>query len=192
MLNGIWAGMVLLSVLYAAAAGNLNAVSAAIGDGAQNAAETVFLLLGGICLWSGLMKIAEHAGITDGLARLLRPVLRKLFPEYAGNSAAEEKIAMNIAANMFGMGNAATPSGLAAMDEMQRLSPGKGLTPGMILFTVMNTAAFQFVPSSVVILRGAYGSAQPYDIMPCIWMVSLASLFAAVAACRWMERLWHR
>ena len=138
------------------------------------------------------MKIAESAGIVQRLSKWLGPVIRFLFPEYAGHKAVEEKITLNIAANMFGMGNAATPAGLAAMDEMQKLGDSTSPTKGMILFVVMNTAAFQVIPSSVVTLRSAYGSLNPYDIMPHIWLVSLGSLFASLVMCKVMEKLWSR
>ncbi len=96
---------------------------------------------------------------------------------------------MNIAANMLGMGNAATPLGLAAMDEMQRLSGGDTPTRGMVLFVVMNTAAFQLIPSSVVTLRASFGSANPYDIMVHIWFVSIGSLLTFIFVCKLFERL---
>lgn len=192
MLNGIWAGMILLSFVTAALSDRLTALSAAVGDGAQKAVETAFVLVGSMCFWSGLMKIAESAGIVQRLSKWLGPVIRFLFPEYAGHKAVEEKITLNIAANMFGMGNAATPAGLAAMDEMQKLGDSTSPTKGMILFVVMNTAAFQVIPSSVVTLRSAYGSLNPYDIMPHIWLVSLGSLFVSLVMCKVMEKLWSR
>lgn len=192
MLNVIWAGLILLSFFTALLGGRLTALSAAAGDGAQKAVETAFVLVGSMCLWSGLMRIAEAAGVTKKLSVLLSPMIRRLFPEYAQDVAVREKITMNIAANMFGMGNAATPAGLAAMDEMQKLNNSPFPTKGMIRFVVMNTAAFQIIPSSVVTLRSAYGSSNPYDIMPHIWLVSLGSLLVSLFMCRLMEKLWSR
>lgn len=192
MLNTVWAVLILLAVFCAAATGNLTALSGAAADGAQSAVETALLLTGAMCLWLGLMNIAEKAGITAGISRLLAPVIRRLFPEYAKARGVQEKISMNIAANMLGMGNAATPLGLSAMDEMQRLSGGDTPTRGMILFVVMNTAAFQLIPSSVVTLRASYGSQNPYDIMVHIWFVSLGSLLTCILACKLLERLAWR
>lgn len=192
MLNMIWAGMLLLSFFTAVLYGRMTELSAAVGDGAQKAVETAFVLVGSMCFWSGLMRIAEAAGIVEKLSKLLSPVICRLFPEYAESKTVQEKITLNIAANMFGMGNAATPAGLSAMDEMQRLDKGAFPTKGMILFVVMNTAAFQVIPSSVVTLRSAYGSTNPYDIMPHIWVVSLGSLAVSLIMCRAMEKLWSR
>ncbi len=192
MLNTIWAGMILLAFFWAVPGGRLGALSAAIGDGAQKAVETGFLLAGGMCFWSGLMRVAEKAGIIKMFSTKVAPITARLFPEYAKNTAVQEKITLNIAANLFGMGNAATPAGLAAMDEMQRMHSGKVPTKGMVLFVVMNTAAFQVIPSSVVMLRSAYGSTAPYDIMPHIWLVSLGSLLVSLFMCKLMERIWDR
>lgn len=154
--------------------------------------ETALLLAGAMCLWLGLMNIAAHAGLTEKLARILRPLLRRLFPEYAAHPAVGEKIAMNIAANLLGMGNAATPLGLQAMDEMQKLSDRDVPTGGMVLFVVMNTAAFQLLPASIVTLRAAYGSQNPYDILPHIWFVSLGSLLICIFVCKLLERMSKR
>ena len=192
MLNTIWAGMILLAFFTAVLNGRLSALSAALGDGAQKAVETALCLVGGMCFWSGLMRIAEQAGLVRKFSACIAPVTARLFPEYAQNTAVQEKIALNMAANIFGMGNAATPAGLAAMDEMQRVHKGSMPTKGMILFVVMNTAAFQLIPSSVVMLRSSYGSAAPYDIMPQIWLVSLGSLAVSLLVCKLMERVWDR
>ncbi len=192
MLDVLWAVMILLSVLTAAVTGRVSTLSASIGDGAQRAVEAAFLLLGGMCLWSGIMRIAERAGITRVLSKLLSPIICVLFPKYAKNEEVRDKITLNMAANMFGMGNAATPAGLSAMDAMQKLENRDKPNKEMIRFVVMNTAAFQVIPSSVVMLRSAYGSENPYDIMVHIWFVSLGSLLIALAACRVFEKLWGR
>lgn len=185
--------MLLLSFVGAAAGGTLPELAAAAAQGAQSAVETGLLLLGAMGLWTGLMRVAEAAGLARGLSRCLAPLIRRLFPEYAGNRAVGEKISMNFAANLLGMGNAATPLGLAAMDEMGRASPGDVPTKGMILFVAMNTAGFQILPTGVVTLRASMGAADPYDVLPCIWAVSLLSLAVVVLACRVMERVpWHR
>ena len=167
MLNSIWAVLILLAVFGAAATGNLTALSKAAADGAQSAVETALLLMGAMCLWLGLMNIASHAGLTEKVSRILSPLIRRLFPEYAAHTAV----------------------GVAAMDEMQRISGGDTPTRGMVLFVVMNTAAFQLIPSSVVTLRAAYGSANPYDIMVHIWFVSIGSLLTCIFVCKLFERL---
>ena len=152
---------------------------------------TVLLLLGAMCLWTGIMRIAGEAGLTNGLSKILSPVIKRLFPNYGKNETVREKISMNIAANMLGMGNAATPFGLSAMDEMQKLQTGDAPTQEMILFVVMNTASFQLIPSAAVTLRASYGSADPYDVLPHIWLVSFGSLLVCVLMCRVFQKLWR-
>ena len=183
MLNGIWMAMIVLAFVGAVCTGRWTALSAAAADGARQAVETVLLLLGAMCLWTGIMRIAGEAGLTNGLSKILSPVIKRLFPNYGKNETVREKISMNIAANMLGMGNAATPFGLSAMDEMQ--------TQEMILFVVMNTASFQLIPSAAVTLRASYGSADPYDVMPHIWLVSFGSLLVCVLMCRVYQKLWR-
>lgn len=190
MLNGIWAALLLLAFLGAVLSGNTEAVSRAVGDGAQQAVETAFLLTGGLCLWSGWMRVAEAAGLTAWLSKVLRPFICRLFPDHAGHPAVLEKITLNIAANLFGMGNAATPAGLMAMDAMQKLENRDTPSRSMIRFVVMNTAALQLVPSSVVTLRSAYGAENPYEILPHIWLVSLGSLAVSLLMCRILEGVW--
>ena len=178
MLNGIWMAMIVLAFVGAVCTGRWTALSAAAADGARQV-ETVLLLLGAMCLWTGIMRIAGEAGLTNGLSKILSPVIKRLFPNYGKNETVREKISMNIAANMLGMGNAATPFGLSAMDEMQKLQTGDAPTQEMILFVVMNTASFQLIPSAAVTLRASYGSADPYDVLPHIWLVSFGGIGAA-------------
>ena len=192
MLNGIWTAMLLLAFLGAVRTGNTQALSRAVGDGAQQAVETAFLLAGGLCFWSGWMRVAEAAGLTARLSKVLRPLVRRLFPDHAGQETVLEKITLNIAANLFGMGNAATPAGLMAMDAMQKLENRDTPSRSMIRFVVMNTAALQLVPSSVVTLRSAYGAENPYDILPHIWAVSLGSLAVSLFVCFILEGIWKK
>lgn len=191
MLNAIWMGLIVVSVVCAAVTGKLPETASAAAEGAAGAVETALLLLGAMCLWLGVLKIAEAAGVTAALARFLSPLLKKLFPAYRAEPRVLQKISMNLSANMLGMGNAATPLGLSAMEEMGRLHGGDTPTDGMILFVVMNTASLQLLPSSVVTLRAAYGSANPFDVLPHIWFVSLLSLTVCVMACK-VFAAWRR
>lgn len=119
MLNGIWMAMIVLAFVGAVCTGRWTALSAAAADGARQAVETVLLLLGAMCLWTGIMRIAGEAGLTNGLSKILSPVIKRLFPNYGKNETVREKISMNIAANMLGMGNAATPFGLSARSKSE-------------------------------------------------------------------------
>lgn len=179
MMNWIWAGMLFLSFAAAIVTGRMEAVSQAVMEGAE---QTLTLLLstgGMLCFWSGLVKIAEAGGLTRLLSRLFSPILRRLFPDYAKNDAAMDAISMNVTANLLGLGNAATPFGIAAMREMQRSRPDRDATianHSMITFVVLNTASIQLLPTFLASIRSQYGSVSPFSILPAVWLTSAAAL----------------
>ena len=146
MLNSIWFGMIVLSVVCALCNGRLGDLSAALMDGAQTAVELSLFLLGSMCAWLGFLKIAEESGLSLLIARALAPVIGRLFPEYRDDQEIQGKISLNLSANLLGLGNAATPLGLAAMKSMAQRNPTDRPTKGMILFVVMNTASLQLIP----------------------------------------------
>lgn len=194
MLNYIWFFMMAASILYAAFSGNLPALSAAVMDGAKSAVELSIFMLGSMCAWLGFLRIAEKSGLTNGLAKLLSPVMNRLFPEYKDDTEIKGKICMNFAANIFGIGNAATPLGISAMEAMEQKNRTDAPTKGMILFVVMNTASLQLLPISMAAMRSETGSAAPFDLLPQIWVTSAAALLVCVLACKGMERLsaWRK
>ena len=182
MMNYIWAGIMLVSIVCALATGRSNEITAAMFSGAGDAVTLVIALAGAMCLWSGFMRIADKAGITKAIAKLFSPLLRLLFPGLPTQSRAAKAMSMNISANLLGMGNAATPFGITAMKELAAISE----TPGeaddrMITFVVMNTASLQLIPSTIAMIRATYGRAAPFDIMPAIWLTSVASLASGLA-----------
>ena len=185
MLNYIWFGMIMASIICALATGRIGALSTAVMDGAQSAVEISISLLGSMCAWLGFLKIAEKSGLSALLAQALSPLIDWLFPEYRGEEGIKGKICMNLSANLLGLGNAATPLGIAAMQAMQEKNPHKEEpTKGMVLFVVMNTASLQLLPVNMAAMRSACGSAAPFGILPEIWVTSLAALVTAVASCR--------
>ena len=188
MLDWIWAGMLLAGILCACCTGRLGEVSQAVLEGAQSGVELSLALLGSLCAWTGFLKIADGAGITRWLALALGPLLGRLFPEYREDPEIQGKICMNLAANILGVGNAATPLGLAAMEAMKKRSPEALPTRGMILFVVLNTASLQLLPMNMAGLRAAAGSAEPFAILPQVWLTSAGALLAAVTACKLLER----
>lgn len=190
VLNSIWFGMMAASILCAAATGRLGELSTALLEGAQNAVEFSILLLGSMCVWLGFLQVAEESGLSRLFARLLSPVIRRLFPEYGQDLEVQGKISMNLSANLLGLGNAATPLGLAAMEAMKEKNPGQTPTRGMILFVVMNTASLQLIPMNMAAMRAANGSVEPFGILPEIWLTSAASLAVSLAACKLLERRW--
>lgn len=188
MLNWIWAGLMIISVLFALFSGNISNVSNAVFNGAGNAVQLVLALTGVICLWSGIMRIAQRAGITTWLSRLLAPLLRLIFPGLDTKGKAAGAICMNMTANLLGLGNAATPLGLTAMRELQK----NNLTPDtasnhMVTFVVLNTASLQLIPTTVAAIRGNLGAVSPMDILPAVWIASLSSLLIVLVTARLLQ-----
>ncbi len=188
MLNKVWAGMILISIFCALATGRMPQLSDAVLAGAGNAAELVLGMLGMMCAWTGLMKIADAGGLTSLLARVLAPVLRRLFPAYPPESPAAKAVCMNITANLLGLGNAATPMGIAAMKEMQKNNTDvKTANNSMVMFVVLNTASLQLIPTFMGTLRANYGAAAPFDILPAVWITSILSLAVGLLAAKLLE-----
>lgn len=192
MLNVIWFGMVALSVVCAACTGRLGELSTAVMDGAGQAVELSIFLLGSMCAWLGFLRIAEKSGLTALLAQALSPVINRLFPEYREEPEIKGKMCMNIAANLMGLGNAATPLGLSAIKAMAEKNRGDAPTKGMILFVVLNTASVQLLPVNMAAMRSSCGSAAPFGVLPEIWITSFASLAVAVLFCKLWETRENR
>ncbi len=157
MLNYIWFGMIIISIVAGAVTGNIVAVTDAAFSSARLAVELAIGLIGIMALWLGIMQIAKRAGLVNILARAIRPVARWLFPEIPDGHPALGSIVLNMSANILGLGNAATPMGLKAMKELQELNPeGDTATNAMITFLVINTSSVQvLLPATVVALMGA-------------------------------------
>lgn len=188
MLGYIWGGMIIVSFVCAMYMGKMDEISTAALNGAGQAIELLISLLGIMALWSGLMKIADRGGITAILARIFSPLLKQLFPDYKKDSPALKAICANMAANLLGLGNAATPFGIAAMKEMeQENKTPKKANKSMVMFVVLNTASIQLIPTTIAAMRSASGSQQPFDIIVAVWVVSVLSLIAGVVAAKCFE-----
>ncbi len=188
MLNFIWAGMMLLSVITSFFTGKTTEVAAAAVTGTTDGVQLVIQLAGIMCFWGGLMSVAEKTGLINALAKLMRPLTKRLFPDVPSESPAMNAIIMNISANMLGMNNAATPLGLRAMSELDRLSQSRRASNAMCMFVTINTASVQLIPSTIIALRTAAGSACPSDIIVPVWFASAISLIAAVVSAKILER----
>lgn len=176
-----------LSLIFAAANGRMAELSESILSKSGEAVELVISLCGIMCFWCGLMRVAERAGLVEKLARLLSPVVCALFRGIPRGSKAVGLITMNIAANILGLGNASTPLGIAAMRELSELENAHGhATDNMILLAVVNTASLQIIPATAAALRSANGAEQPFDILPCVWIVSVYAAAAAVISAKVM------
>lgn len=183
MLNYIWAVMMITAVICGIFTGRINEVSEALMSGAEDAVTMTISLMGIMCFWTGIMNIAENTGVTNMIARLLTPVTKILFPKLKDEKA-KNAIIMNMTANMLGLSNAATPLGLKAMQELSSLSDGKTATDEMCMFIVINTASLQIIPSTVIALRQAAGSAVPTDIIIPVWICSICVITVGVMAAK--------
>ncbi len=190
MINYIWAGMVIFSVISAAFGGNADALTNAIISSATDAVNLCIRLGGTICLWGGLMEIAEESGLTVAVCKILSPILKLVFPKMNIQGKAAKAISMNVTANLLGLGNAATPLGLEAMRHLQAENGEKDrASADMIKFVVMNSAAFHLIPTTVAALRQDYGCKTPFDIMPASWITSAAALTVGLTAAFFMIRV---
>ena len=192
-MNFIWAFIILISIICAAVTGRMEHLSNSILCGASDAVNLVISTLGMMCLWTGLMKIAEESGITLFLSKLFSPVLKYLFPEYKKDSPVIKAICMNITANLLGLGNAATPFGINAMKEMQKLNNhSTTANNSMVMFVVINTASLQLIPTFLTVIRQKYNSQNPLDILPAMWTTAIVSLFVGIIAAKFFERAYKK
>lgn len=189
MLNYIWSGMMLLSVVCALALGRVPQLSSAVMQGASDAVNLLISILGMMAFWSGILKIAEKSGLTDYISKLFKPFIKFLFPECKNNPDAEQFICMNITANLLGLGNAATPFGLKAMKSLQKQNKKNNVaTNAMAMFVVVNTASLQLLPTLLCTLRQKYGSQNPMSILIYLWMTSFVALAVGVTLAKFCEK----
>ncbi|WP_444644793.1 nucleoside recognition domain-containing protein [Caproiciproducens sp. R1] len=177
----------MLSVICAVVTGRMPQLSAGIMSGTAGAVELVITMMGMMCAWTGLMKIADAGGITLMLSKLFDPLMRRIFPNLKKGSPAEKAICMNVTANLLGLGNAATPLGIAAMKEMAKLNPTQTADNSMVMFVVINSASIQLIPTFMGTLRAQYGSPAPFDILPAVWLTSVCALAVGVTAAKLLE-----
>ena len=178
-----------ISLIFAAFGGRMGEMTSAVLAKSGEAVELVISLCGVICLWSGVMRVAQRAGILEKLARILSPIVSFLFKGVKKGGKAAGLITMNIAAHLLGLGNASTPLGIAAMKaiaEEDASFKGDIATDDMIMLAVLNTASLQIVPTTAAALRAANGAEKPFDILPCVWIVSVYSVVLVVAATKVM------
>lgn len=181
----IFSGMIVVSFVFAALNGRMEQLSMAALDECSKAVQLVITLTGSLCLWSGMMKIADKAKLTEKLAGIFSPVLRFLFKGLDPKSGAGKAITMNITANLLGLGNAATPLGITAMRELDRQGGGKHIaTNHMVTFVVLNTASLQLLPTTTAVLRLNAGSAAPLEILPAVWLTSIVTVISVITMSR--------
>lgn len=184
-LSYVWIVFVVAAIVCGAATGRLDAVGSAALDGAAEAVKLTISLAGTLCLWNGVLEVMRAAGIDRAIAKATRPLLRRLLPDAADNDEALGAAAANISANLLGLGNAATPTGIRAARLMAN---GERATDSLCAFVVLNTASIQLIPATVAALRSSLGAASPFDILPATLCSSLCALAAGLCA----ERVFRR
>lgn len=189
MLNVIWPIFIIISFIYALITGNVEKVSNGIFDSASSAVELTLTFFGTICLWNGIMNIAKKTTLMSKLTKILQPAIKFLFPELKHNEQAKEEISMNVVANLLGLGNAATPLGLKAMETMQKENTKKDtLTNSMAMFIVLNTASLQLIPTNVIAIRSSIGSIAPSSIVLQVWGATIIAAAVGITATKILMR----
>lgn len=181
MLNIIWPVFIIVSFVYAIIIGRVDEVNQSIFDSAESAVELSITFLGTMCLWNGIMKIVQETTLMKKLTKLLKPVIKFLFPDLRNKDRAYQEISMNIIANVLGLGNAATPLGLKAMKTMQKDNEQKDkLSNSMAMFIVLNTASLQLIPTTVIAIRSSLGSENPSLIIIPVWIATIVAATVGV------------
>ena len=190
MMDWIWVGLVVLSLVFGLVNGRLEAVSASALEGAEAAVQLCLSLCPAICLWSGVLKLLETGGLSAALGKLLRRPLTRLYPEARQDPALLAALAENMSANLLGLGNAATPLGLEAAKRMSEKTPGTA-GDSLCMLVVCNTASIQLIPTTVAAVRLAAGCRTPFDILPAVWVTSACSVTVGILAAKTMAMLWR-
>ncbi len=182
VMSWIFTGILLISLIFSIFTGNGSHLAAAVTQGAQSGITLAISIAGSMCLWSGVGTLMEHTGLTDSLARLLRPILNRIFPQTQKDAALSRDLAANVCANILGLGNAATPMGIQATRRLADPSQPGVATDQMCRLVVLNTASIQLIPANVAAVRASLGSSTPFDLLPAVWITSICSASLGVVA----------
>lgn len=181
-----------ISLVAAAVLGRGSELAAAVPQGAQAGITLAVSMAGSLCLWTGVGKLMEKAGLTRLLSRLLRPVLEKIFPTAKEDATLAGSLSANICANFLGLGNAATPMGIQAAQRLADKAGGGAASDELCRLIVLNTASIQLIPATVAAVRSSLGCATPFDILPAVWVTSLCSAGLGVTAAWLLGKLWRK
>ena len=189
VMSWIWTGLILVSLIFSLLTGQGDALAAAVLQGAQAGVTLAISLAGSICLWTDIGNLMQKTGVTGYLSRFLHPLLYRIFPSTKQNPALAGDLSANICANFLGLGNAATPMGISAARQMKC---GDTATDELCRLIVLNTASIQLIPANVAAIRSQLGSRSPFDILPAVWITSLASAGMGLVAAWCLGRLWKK
>lgn len=181
LLNIIWPVFILISIIYGIISGNLENLNNAIFDSTEKAVTLTLGLLGTLCLWNGIMEIAVNTSVVTKISKLLRPLMKVLFPNIDEKDKEYKEISLNMISNILGLGNAATPLGIKAMKTMQNGNKNKSkLTDNMVMFIIINTASIQIIPTTVIAIRNSLGSINPTQIIVPVWIATFCAFFVGI------------
>ena len=189
VMSWIWTGITAVSIFCSILTGSGSALAAATVTGARAGIELAVSIGGSLCLWSGVGRLMEAAGLTAKLSRPLRPLLIRLFPSSGQDSVLAQSLSANICANLLGLGNAATPMGIQAAKRMARKDTA---TDELCRLIVLNTASIQLIPANVAAVRAGLGCAAPFDLLPAVWVTSFCSAGLGVAAAWLLGKVWRK
>lgn len=188
MVNYIWVAMTVIGIVFALFNGTMEDVNKAVFSGAKEAVTLCIGLISVLVFWLGMMRIAEESGLLEKLSKLFRPLVKRLFPDVPVNHPAMGYMLSNMISNMFGLGNAATPMGIKAMEELKKLNGGKNsASRSMVTFLAINTASITIIPTTVIAIRMTYNSASPTEIVVPTIIATILSAMGAVL----IDRYFH-
>ena len=189
MLNKIWPVFIILSFIYALLKSKMPELNDSIFNSCSQTVEMLLTFLGIMCMWNGIMQIIKETTLIDKIKKILRPFMRFLFPKLNIKSKAYEEMTMNIVANLLGLGNAATPIGLKAMQTLQEENPDKeNLSDTMIMFLVLNTASIQIIPTTIIAIRSSLGSSNPAKIIIPVWISTIVAASAGILTVKLLSK----
>ena len=193
MLNKIWPMFLIVSIIYAIFSGNVENLSNGIFSYAGKAVELSITFLGTMCLWTGIIEIIKNTSLINKLKKLLKPIMKILFPNIKKEDKEYDEISMNIVANLLGIGNAATPLGIKAMQTMQEKNKEKNkLTDSMVLLIVLNTASIQIIPTTVIAIRNSLGSQNPTKIIIPVWIATICAAVSGITLTKLLLKINRR
>ena len=182
MLNLVWPIFIIISFSYAIFSGNVQNLNTSIFESIESAVNLSITMLGTMCLWSGIINVATNTNIINIINKILKPIIRFLFPEIKHHTKAQNEISMNMVANILGLGNAATPLGLKAMETLQEENEHKEtLSNSMIMLIVLNTASIQIIPTTIIAIRSSLGSENPTAIIVPVWIATICAGIAGIS-----------
>ena len=192
IMSWIWLGIIGISVVAAMVTGQGDSLGAAVPQGAQAGVTLAISMAGSICLWCGVGKLMEKAGLTTLLSRFLKPLLGRIFPSYRTDSVLAGSLSANVCANFLGLGNAATPMGIQAAKRLSQHTSEGVAGDELCRLIVLNTASIQLIPANVAAIRTALGCSTPFDILPAVWVTSLCSAGIGLLAAWLLGKVWPK